>query len=151
MGVLDAASTLLAPWMVDIDPKMPARSNNGWSVAQLDANCIYAGYKATDSAVPATNTITWDVALAPGTWTLQVMYVKSASAGVLNFAIDGVTLGTTVDAYAAATTRSQIASITGIPISAGGRHTLVVSVPTKNASSSGFAGFLQHVRFLRTA
>jgi hypothetical protein len=135
--------------VVLIDPIMTPFDNTGWTNVTNDSACVYGGYKGTPSAVPQTNSITFRVVLTRGTWTIETMYLKSSAAGILAVSLDGTSAGTQ-DAYNASITRNNLWSLTGVAVTYSGLHTLVYTIPTKNASSSGYAGFLQRIKLART-
>lgn len=144
-----AASSGSYPDVVYVDPIMTPSANNGWTTITNDANCLYSGYKEVDSAAVTTNSITFDVSLAAGTWNVETMFVKSAAGGILTLTMDATSLGT-VDTHSAALSRNNLATKQAT-IATAGTHSLIYTIPTKNASSSGYGGFLQRIKLLKTA
>lgn len=102
--------------------------------------------------LPNDNTayVEYPVLLQAGTWRLDAISDKANTRAILTFSIDGVSVGTQ-DAYAASPSANFEASVTGIVVAATGVKTLRVSNPTKNASSSGYAGVLSQLVMRKTA
>lgn len=137
------------PWLIDIDVFATSVSQVNWDNATIaDPSEIYGDKRVTTTA--QNNEINWDVVLAAGTWTVELMYVKGTDAGIFNVQFDGVTVGT-IDSYNASFTYNNRSSVTGITVGSTGKKRLKLLMATKNASSSAFAGRVQHIQLRRTA
>jgi hypothetical protein len=150
------------PDLIDIDTLPTAISQVNWNTMFVDANTVYNGYKKSTGAQNAE--INWDVVLAAGTWTIELTYVTTPDAGIytVQLSADGSSFtsvgsapynasGSTIDAYTGGTgynTRLTLASIT---IATTGRYRLKLLMATKNASSTNYFAYLQHVQLRRTA
>lgn len=146
--VTDLSVPLEYPWLIDIDPLPTAIAQTNWDTLSHDTLSTYAGYKTSSGAQNAE--INWDVLLAAGTWTVELIYVKSSTAGIISVQFDAVEKGT-VDSYNASTVYDNRASITGVVIAATAKVRLKLKMATKNASSSSYIGFIAHVQLRRTA
>jgi hypothetical protein len=92
---------------------------------------------------------TYDFACDAGTYTLDFYHFAGSSRGIYTLAIDGVTVGTTIDGYNSSTT-TTISTITGIVLTAG-QHTFKMTMATKNASSSNYYAVAVSAVLTRTA
>jgi len=151
-GALTNIANLMAipatvyPWLVDIDVFDTPGSQTNWNTIAL-AGYLYYGYLASSGAQNAS--ISWPVVLGAGTWTFSAIVITNTACGVCTVAIDGNSVGT-VNLYSASGTYNVIKTITGITISATGKHTLSLTM-AQAGSGSGYYGYIQHVRMLRTA
>lgn len=92
--------------------------------------------------------VSYDVALAAGTYTLDLLHDTYTNRGIYTVALDGVTIATQ-DGYGAVSAR-LLSTFTGIVV-ADGAHVLSFTLTTKNASSSAYTGALTEAVFTRTA
>lgn len=93
----------------------------------------------------------WSVYLLAGTYNLRVPVVKTTTAGIATFTLDGGASLGTVDLYNASTAVGS-GAINGIVISTPGWHTLRATAATKNASSTGYImRFANDFLFLKAA
>lgn len=100
----------------------------------------YNGYSA-GSVTQSAETWTYELVMLAGTWSIRWVYRKTAAAGIITATLAGVTL-TTVDSYNAGNAEANVTQ-TGITVATSGYNSLVLTNPTKNASSSGY-GFIVH-------
>lgn len=91
------------------------------------------------------------VVLIAGTYSLRIVGIKLSSAGILDWTLDGASIATGQDWYAAGTTYNQEVTISGITVTGNGRHTLVGTVNGQNASSSGYDIYLTKYAFIPSA
>lgn len=77
------------------------------------------------------------VNLEAGTYKFSVWYQKYSDRGILDFTLGSIVIGS-LDTYAAALTRDQLAVFTGIIVPSSGNYLLKYIVNGKNAASSGF-------------
>lgn len=94
--------------------------------------------------------IEWYVNLAAGTYTFTTIYATSTTFAILAFTLDGVSMGATVDGYAASLTLNNVAQRTGVTVSTDGLHTLRMTATGKNASSTDYVMAMQSFNFVRT-
>lgn len=136
------------PWYVPVDPLDPATGHTNWNTRQ-SVNGPYTSLLESSGAQNAE--VYWDVALAPGDWTLGLVYKKASDAGIITVTLDGAA-GTpsTVDGYNAATQLGQTASVTFTVTTAGVKR-LKLGMLTKHASSSSYKGYVHHLTLMRTA
>jgi hypothetical protein len=150
------------PDLVDIDVFGTAISQTNWNTLSVDTSSIYNGRKDSTGAQNAE--INWDVLLGAGTWTIELIYLSSNTQGIftVQLSTDGTVFtnvgsapynasGSTIDSYSASPTKNVVSSLTGITVSTTGRYRLKLLMATKNGSSSGYGGSLQHVQLRRTA
>lgn len=141
------------PWTVDLDGNnILGFSSAGTSVVN-DSVCLYCGY--LQSGGTQNDHFDWPVMLGAGTWTIALMCVQAGSGGIVTVQLDdgagNFTTAGTMDLYAASIARNIAGVITGIIVGSTGKKTLRLNMLTKNASSSGYRLFLQHIALLRTA
>lgn len=94
---------------------------------------------------------TWTYANLPlraGTWSIVWHWRRHSGGGIITPTLGGTSL-TTVDTYNASTAGDQRQTQTGITV-AGGLTDLVLTNPTKNASSSAYGWTLQAISLFRT-
>jgi hypothetical protein len=135
-------------WMIDIDVFMTPVANVNWNSNTVDTACLYNGYNISSGA--QNDSISWPVVLGAGTWTVEIMHVKNDNVGVYSVQLDDVEKGT-IDGYAAAASRNQRDSVTGIVVAITAKVTLKLKMATKNGASSAYRGWIQRVRLIRTA
>lgn len=143
-GLLDS----LLPWNIGIDVFMTAVSYVGWNTLFVDTGCVYNGYMGSSGA--QNDEINFDVALASGTWTFELIHVQSSNVGIYTVSLDGTSIGT-IDGYSAGTTKNVRTQISGVVVATTGKRRLKLKMATKNASSGNYSGFIQHIQFKRTA
>jgi hypothetical protein len=78
--------------------------------------------------------------IAAGTYSLKILYVKTAASGKIDVTIDGAAI-VTIDAYAASSTYNQVSTTAGVVLTAG-YHKIVFTVNGKNASSSNYEFYM---------
>lgn len=106
----------------------------------------YGGYAA---GAATGETWTFDLVMAAGTWSIRWVRRTTSTSGIITPTLGGTSL-TTVDCYSAGNAEAS-ATQTGITISTAGYVSLVLTNPTKNASSAGY-GFIVHgIELWRTA
>ena len=138
----------LLPWLVNVDVFMTAISAVNWSTITVVVNAVYNGYLLSSGA--QNDEVSFDVVLATGTWTFELIYPKGSNAGIVTVLLDSTSLGT-IDAYVAGTSYDNRSQITGIAVSTTAKYRLTLRMATKNASSTGYFGGIQHLQFKRTA
>lgn len=138
----------LLPWLIDIDVFPTAIAQTNFDVISSPAAAIYNFQKASTGAQNAE--INWDVVLAAGTWTVDLIHHTNSDTGIYTIQFDGVTKGT-IDGYSAGDVVNVRTAVAGIAVAATAKVRLKLLIATKNASSSNFNARLQHVQLRRTA
>ena len=144
----DGAWTVVpTPYLVSFVPWLGSVSNTNWDTRTQTTSAIGNGYLNSTGAQNAE--VTFNVALAAGTWKLKILYAASTGGGIYTVSLDGSSIGT-IDCYNGSTTYNNVGTISGFTVSAPGIYALNFKMATKNASSSNYFAFLQHVALLRT-
>jgi len=148
-GVASASGAGELPWLIDVDVFGTAIAQVNWNDIQFPAGENWVHGAAKFSSGAQNDEINFDVVLAAGTWTIEVMHRKSTNLGIYSVQLDGVEVGT-IDGYGAAApnTRSSIANIV---VAAAGKKRLKLKMAAKNPSSSSYFGELHHIQLRRTA
>lgn len=136
----------LQPWLVDVCPLLTAISQSGWDSLFVTGGYLYNGGKLNNAAI--NSEINFDVQLAPGTWTFEMLTDGFSDHPIVSVQVDGVTQGT-VDLYRATAVSNLRSSLSGLPLARGKRRLRLVNL-SKNASSSGYQVILQHIQLRRT-
>lgn len=129
-----------------------AHINSGVGSQSVGADFIVlnAAGPAIKSSGAQNAVIGWDVLLAAGTWTLELLHNKGSDRGIYTVALAGSSIGT-IDGYNASLSPKQRSQITGITVAATGKKRLTLTMASKHASSSSYFGHLSGLRLLRTA
>lgn len=135
-------------WLIDINVFMTPISHINFNTNTVDALAVRQGYRTSSGA--QNDEISFDLVLAKGTWSIETMYFKNTDSGIISVQIDGAQQGT-IDTYAAALSRNNRSTISGIVISQAGKHRLTLKMTAKNASSTNYYGRIQHIQARRTA
>lgn len=136
------------PWLIDVDVFEQAVSHVNWDGVSSSLGVILGGYKFSSGA--QNDEISFDVVLAAGTWTVELLHFKVPSGGIFSLYLGATSLGT-IDNYAAVNTPSTLNSISGVIIPLAALYRLTLRMETKNVSSTNYGGLLQHIQFRRTA
>lgn len=148
-GGAEALSQDLLPWLISVDVFQTPISHTNWNTNTATASAsAYGFYRASSGA--QNDEINYDVVLATGTWTVELVYVKDPSGGIFSVQFDSVEKGT-IDSWAASDSVNNRASVTGIAVPNTALIRLKLKMATKNASSAGYAGLLHHIQLRRTA
>ena len=148
------------PEHVFIGPGTRPKANTNWSGALTYSSTAFHNALMDTQGGPTQNdTISWDVALRAGTWTLALQHMKGSNRGIYTIAlapvaVDG-TVGAfadvgTVDGYNAALTVTDEA-VTGIVVADSSIYRLRLTMATKHASSAGYRGSVSALSLTRTA
>lgn len=142
----------LLPWTVDLDVFMTAATNTNWNTllheSAAGVNFVYAATKESSQA--QNDNIGWDIVLAAGTWTFELMHRTWSDRGIYSVRFDGVEQGT-IDGYSGSAVENVRSTVTGITVATSGKVRLLLQMATKNASSSNYRGSIQHIQLRRTA
>lgn len=139
----------MRPWLIDVDVFPTAIAQTNWDTIALPAGSpVFYGNKSSSGAQNAE--INWDVVLAAGTWTIELIHHTFTDTGIYTVQLGGVTKGT-IDGYSAGDVVNVRSSVTGIVVASSGKVRLKLLMATKNASASSYTGRIQHVQLRRTA
>lgn len=136
-----------SPWQIDIDPVF-AKANTNWSTITIAATVWNNGAVTSTLAQDAERT--WDVLLAAGTWTVELLINKANNQGIYSVQFDSVEKGT-IDGYDAGSLINQRVSVAGIVVAGSGKVELKLKMATKNGASSNYGSSLIAVQLRRTA
>lgn len=138
------------PWHIELLPigTTPVANTNWPGTYVQDTQCAYGG--TMNSASNQNDEVSFDVVLAAGTWTFQLLHLANTDAGIYTVQLDGVTVGT-IDGYVASITKNVISVVSGISVATTGKKRLKLKMATKNGSSSSYKGRIQKIEFQRTA
>lgn len=138
----------LLPWLVNVDVFMTFVDYTYWNLATQSGGLVYNAWAA--SASPQYAEINFDVVLAAGTWTFEMIHRTASDQGIATLKFDGTSKGT-IDCYSAGTVDNVRSQITGIAVATSGKVRLKLRMETKNASSSGYNCAVSHIQLKRTA
>jgi hypothetical protein len=103
----------------------------------------WQAFTASATYGPATRTNTqssgwleWDITLAAGTFTIDLICFRNPDAGIATLSLDGTTVGT-LDLYVAIG-NPAVLSLANVVVATGGKKVFRIASGTKNPSSSGF-------------
>ncbi len=138
----------LLPWRAGIDPVFTPVAHSGWDSPVADsatAYCMHVSSNGTSGDYRDDPCV-----LGAGTWTIETTADTANLCGIITFKLDGTSVGT-VDYYTVPNNHNIRLSATGISVAAMGKVVLRLATPTKNASSSGYNQYLNHIELFRTA
>jgi hypothetical protein len=150
MGAANQASLDedLMDWLVNVDVSMTPISHVNWNTNLTQGSDVYNLWRQSSSTLD--DEVNFDVVLAAGTWTFELIHTKSSNSGIVSVQLDGVEKGT-IDFYNGTTTANNRTQITSIIVGTSAKVRLKLKVTSKNASSSGYAAIINHAQFKRTA
>lgn len=137
----------ILPWHIDVDVFMTCIGQVSFDSIPVDNSFIHGGSKFASAQNAEIN---FDIVLAAGTWTIELLYYKDSNLGIYTVQLDGVTVGT-VDSYSGGFIKNVRSSIAGITVTTSGKKRLRITNPTKNASATAYFLNLQHIQLRRTA
>lgn len=121
----------------------------GGATKTLNTGQRYASY-----AIPTTTTVnnqaSYTCMLQKGTYTLDLLYIKSSAGGQVDIFVDGVEVASNIEMYAAAATYNQVSSTASISVTYNGLHTIILKAGSKHASSSAYATYHTNIVMTRT-
>lgn len=139
----------LASGHVTIFPWAYNSQSGSWTWG-LHANQAMQGWFFVASPIDG-DSLTFKVALPPGTYTLRLLVSTTSTSGVLDVDVDGVEKAT-FDLYDAGLSYNVLKTQTGIVVAApGGVIDLVLRIDGKNGSSAGFAALITAISLWRTS
>jgi hypothetical protein len=143
------ATTVLYPWLIDINPAMTSIAATNWNTIVYD-NSLGVSVRMMESSGAQNAALGFDVVLGAGTWTIELLYVKGPNCGIITVQFDGVSQGT-IDAYAAAALADSRASLAGLVVATTAKVRLNFLMATKNGSASSYYGRIENIQLRRTA
>ena len=147
-----AGSAAAYPPIVDVNPFLRPSRSNLWNRVQQNGGAWFNGYRSSYPNGTDESHLEWDIPLQAGTWTIDVVHVMSADAGILSLSLDGSSLGPGIDAYrpqADGFALNEVGTFAGVDVATTGIHTLRIATPTKNPASAGYFGYLTWIRLVR--
>jgi hypothetical protein len=135
------------PWLIDVDVFEQAVSHVNWDQVSISSSYLLNAYKASSAA--QNDEISFDEVLAAGTWDVELLYIGNTGTGIYSVQFDGVTKGT-IDGYQTSTVGNLLGTVSGVSVPQTKKVRLTIKMATKNASSSNYWGFLQHIQLRRT-
>ena len=136
------------PWLIDIDVYMTAIAQTNWDTLTSVGTTVYAYTK--DSSGAQNDSISFDVVLAAGTWTFELMHRRGNDRGIYTVGLGSTDIGT-IDGYVLAGSSNRRDTITGVNVREPIKQRLALTMKTKNAASANYVGSIQHIQFRRTA
>ncbi len=97
------------------------------------------------------DSFTMNAYLAAGTYSAKILYLKTVTGGYFELLIDGGSVWSGVDMYAASSQMSQHSSTTGIVVVSDGLKTLTIRSNGKNVSSTDYRVYLSVLEMWRTS
>jgi len=147
----DAGSALVSP------SNMPsvynvsvlfANSNTNWSTVSINTAQAFAARMVSSGAQNAARTFSfWAPA---GAFTLALLHRQTSANGIYSVTVDGNSIGT-IDGYAAVTANNVLDTTLTGTLTYTGMHTVVLTMATKNASSTNYTGDIQHIQIRMTS
>ena len=144
----------LASGVIQADDFIPiyladAVGQGTWAV-NTDINQYPLAFLFTNNAsVTDADNFTINVYLPTGTYTLKIVGFHNTNGAIIDVDIDDTEVHS-FDEYNASS-GAELTSVTGVEIGSSGIHTIKFRVDGKNASSSGYKGYLTAIRFSKTA
>lgn len=135
------------PYLIDVDVFEQAVSHVNWDIIQTTSNDLLNGSKISTGVQNAE--INFDMVLAAGTWTIELLHRRSNDAGIMSVQLDGIEKGA-IDIYSSATSYNVLSSILNVTIATSGKKQLKLKMSSKNASSLNYYGAIQHIQLRRT-
>lgn len=135
-------------WLWDVNVFMTPISHTNWNTNTVNTSAIRNGFRVSSGA--QNDATAYDVTLAAGTWSIEVLHVKGTDTGTYSVQLGGVEKGT-IDGYNGSTTYNNRTTISSIAVASTGKVRLSLVMATKNASSSSYYGRIQHIQLRRTA
>lgn len=135
---------------IQLPPWFPF-SNSGWGTLDTSTVLQFGARLTTDNTAQG-NSVTFKITPRAGTWRFDLLHSRATNYGIATITIDGVSIGT-ADFYNGSTVHGSESSITGItiantPIFA--PVSLVLTMSTKNASSSAYGAGINFICLRRT-
>lgn len=154
----------ILPWSVQVLPivvgAVPAATqgatyslSGGWNIAALAATGpIHPGEWVNNGGTPAIgDELAWDVVLAAGTWEVNVVYLKFATAAIFKLRWENNDVLTGIDSYNASTTYNSVATVS-LGVLSTAKHRLSLAVTGRNAANTtNYLLGIQGIHLRRTA
>ena len=147
-----AGSAAAYPPIVDVNPILRPSRSHLWDRVQTNGSSWFYGYRSSFPNGTSASYLEWDLPLQAGTWTIDVIYVKSHDAGILSLSLDGDDVGPEVDAYQPTEDGfafNEVATFSNVTVATSGIHSLRIRTASKNPASSDYLGYLTWIRLVR--
>lgn len=112
-------------------------TNGAIAAAQNDSNEPGGNWLALEGSGVGQSILYAIPAIPAGGYDLQMYWKGNSDRGILEFALDGATLGTNLDQYSSGQTYS-IQDYGAVTFATNGTHTILLTVAGKNPSSTGY-------------
>ena len=148
----EAGSAAAYPPIVDVNPILRPSRSHLWDRVQTNGSSWFNGYRSSFPNGTSASYLEWDLPLQAGTWTIDVIYVKSHDAAILSLSLDGDDVGPEVDAYQPAADGfafNEVATFSSVTVATTGIHSLRIRTASKNPASSDYLGYLTWIRLVR--
>ena len=137
----------LHPWTIFVSPFHTPKSNVNWNTVAIDTSCV--NNTASYNTGAQNDEITWDVVLAAGTWSLELIHSTDSDRGIYSIFFDSVLKGT-IDGYTGSKVYNVRTSVVGIVVPTTKKIELKLITATKNGSSAGYVAAISGLRLIRT-
>jgi hypothetical protein len=143
------SSSVDYPWLLTVHPFGTPISHVNWGTISAIDNRFLHNY-TMESSGAQNDEINFDLIIAAGTWTFELIHQKSSARGICTLSLDGTSIGT-IDMYNGTSVLSTRSSVTGVSVATTGKKRLRLKMATKNASASSYYGDVQLLVCTRTA
>ena len=120
----------------------------GNAIATTQTASQLYGWYSYQNAAGLNDSFTQSVWLAAGTYKYHVMGTTNNNRAIVTWVIDGTTVTSTQDWYAAGLNYNVVQTVTGVVIATGGHITITGTAAAKHASSSDYALALTKLWFV---
>lgn len=136
------------PWRIQI-PAWTGKAAGVGTFASVPLGVLGGGYHYNTS-IAQNDSMSWDVVMAAGTWTMEIRYGLSNGGGIVTPSIAGANQAT-FDSYAASAAYDQLYTAAGIVNASTAKKRVTLLAGSKNASSVGYYIVAQWISLIRTA
>jgi len=136
------------PWNIQITPAFTPSRSQGFSTISINASYIFCHSRNASGFIG--DYMAWDLGIAKGTWSFELLFNSEVNRGILTLQIDQVEKAT-IDTYSATPTYNLRQTITGIIIPISKKIELKLIVNSKNPSSSAYYLAFLGAKLTRTA
>lgn len=142
-------------WYIPIDVLQPANAAVGFTQRTGAVGGTITPFRSSFGGGGGVNGqndyAEWELALAAGTYTIDLFYLQNPDAGIITFSVEGVAVAGSIDAYASSLVPNLMNSSLTFTVAAGGVKSFRIQSTSKNASSTGFYLYVQGLSIRRTA
>lgn len=145
-GTDEGATVDDLPWIVDVDVLALSSSSSGWA---YDMGSYYRGTDLYSDGASG-RWVEFQAWLPAGTWKLTEAGYRGASQGIADITLDGGSVVGQIDNYGSAG-YMKLPAATGIVVPTTKIYTVRLTATSKNASSGGYALYIDNLEFRRTS